>query len=165
MSICFLFWLLLFDFPRGLSPFSTVTLFLPPPHPIGDASKRAQTRARSIFFPPLVFFNVGLTSVSVQSEERNAHLKRTPANRVAVGAVLMLMCWQGRRSGSFIFSQRRGELTRRLLYMTEDQNWTWIQSRNARRRSFLFQPVHGKKRTFSFLFHLSTVCLHRRINR
>lgn len=87
-----------------------------------------------------------MTSRSVQSVSRMRLQTAIMANRRAGEAALMQMCWQGRRSGSFIFFQReRWVNTKVILHeggTAGDQNTAERIAAKQRTRSW-FVPVRS----------------------
>lgn len=114
-----------------------------------------------------------MTSRSIQSVSRMRLQTAILANRRAGEAALMQMCWQGRRSGSFIFFQKeRWVNTKVILHeggTAGDQNTAERLAAKQRTRSwfvpvrslFFFPTLQGEWRTF---FNLYMVCLCPRVN-
>lgn len=84
--------------------------------------------------------------------------KRVSANSGATEAVRMLMCWQGRRSGSFIFSQWERWVTAKVI-LHEERNCAGPKhcrdkSRRAEGRLWLYGSYSSSQR-----YRVSTRCL------
>lgn len=121
---------------------------------VGGAKERTRghRRARGHSAAPL------LTRRSVESDEKDPPLNGARANRRAGEAAFMQMCWQGRRSGSFIFFQRERWVNAKVILYEGgtvlDQNTAVGIAEKQRgglcfiaaRSLFFFQTLQGKWR-------------------
>lgn len=166
----FLFSLPSFDFPWG----SIAFLRRRRPHlpsPCGaralQSGREGRAQGRARFNPPSfgallpllnLFFSL-YWQAALSNQTKGIRLQqRVSSNSGATEAVRMLMCWQGRRSGSFIFSQWERWVTAKVI-LHEERNCAGPKhcrdkSRRAEGRLWLYGSYSSSQR-----YRVSTRCL------
>lgn len=127
----------------------------------GSAQGRARFSPPSFGPPPSlcsIFFPL-YWQAALSNQTKGTRLQeRLPANGDAAQAVRMLMCWQGRRSGSFIFFQWERWVTAKVI-LHEERNCAGpkhcrVKSRSAEGRLWLYGAYSSSQR-----YRVSTRCL------